>query len=398
MLNDDKVYFISLPQLINEYFLSGKESIVITGTHGKTTTASIASYLLHHNQCSPSWFIGGVPIDLDSGAHLGSGNQFIIEGDEYDTSFFDKRSKFIHYNPNIVSINNVEMDHGDIFRDLEDIKRSFSHLIRIIPERGFLIINGDDKNIEEITKDIWCSQLKVGLNSNNDLVIADFNENSCGSTFKLFFKDSLWAEISWPLQGLYNARNAAVASLSAGISFNKSNPRKLNLSCLSEFRGVRRRQEKLYESQDYIVIEDFAHHPTAMKEIIRSKRNIYPKHLIIVCFEPRSNTSRTNLFQEEFIDVLALSDSILIGLFMPNRRKISLEKKKLNRKIIVQKLRLLGREANYFKSNQNLLEHLIRSLENRASNRVPTLILFFSNGSFDGITEKFVNHLAALKN
>ncbi len=397
LLNENKILFISLPQLIRQYFLSKKECIVITGTHGKTTTASIAAHLLIQNECSPSWFIGGVPMGLESGAHIGEGKDFIIEGDEYDTSFFDKRSKFIHYTPNIVSINNLEMDHSDIFRDLEDIKRSFSHLIRIIPERGFLITNGDDPNIKEVTKNIWCSQLTVGLNSNNDLVIDDFNENSDGSTFKLFFKGTLWAEISWSLPGIYNARNAAVAALSAGISFNKLNPDTLDLSSLSQFKGVRRRQEKLYESKDYIVIEDFAHHPTAIKEIVESKRNVYPKHHIIVCFEPRSNTSRSNLFQEAFIDVLALSDAILIGLFNLDRNEIGLGDEKLNRKYIVKKLRLLGKEADCFECNQHLLEHLILSLESKVSNRLPKLILFFSNGSFDGIMSKFVNHLAGIK-
>ena len=153
-----------------------KDTVIITGTHGKTTTATIAAYLLEANAVDPSWFIGGVPKSLANGAHLSEGNNFVIEGDEYDSAFFDKRSKFIHYNPYIVSINNLEMDHADIFRDLADIQRSFSHLIRLIPRRGYLIVNGDDANVLQLLDKCYCSLLKVGIEKGNDLVIHDFKE------------------------------------------------------------------------------------------------------------------------------------------------------------------------------------------------------------------------------
>ena len=163
-LLDTRAYpLISLPQLLNDFLLKEKDTVIITGTHGKTTTATIAAYLLETNAVDPSWFIGGVPKSLANGAHLGKGNNFVIEGDEYDSAFFDKRSKFIHYNPYIVSINNLEMDHADIFRDLADIQRSFSHLIRLIPQRGYLIVNGDDANVLQLLDKCYCSLLKVGM-------------------------------------------------------------------------------------------------------------------------------------------------------------------------------------------------------------------------------------------
>ncbi|MFL2826272.1 MAG: Mur ligase family protein, partial [Coraliomargaritaceae bacterium] len=206
LLDSRACSMISLPQLLNDFLLKKKDTLIITGTHGKTTTATIAAFLLQANSDDPSWFIGGVPNSLSNGAHLGQGAHFVIEGDEYDSAFFDKRSKFIHYNPYIVSINNLEMDHADIFRDLADIQRSFSHLIRLIPQRGYLIVNGDDENVLALLDNTYCSLLKVGIGKANDLVIRDFKEGTWGSSFKLDFKGEFWTEVEWSLQGLYNAR------------------------------------------------------------------------------------------------------------------------------------------------------------------------------------------------
>ena len=395
LLDSRACSMISLPQLLNDFLLKKKDTVIITGTHGKTTTATIAAYLLEANADAPSWFIGGVPKSLPNGAHLGQGEHFVIEGDEYDSAFFDKRSKFIHYNPYIVSINNLEMDHADIFRDLTDIQRSFSHLIRLIPQRGYLIINGDDKNILGLLDQCFCSLLKVGIDTKNDLVLKDFKEGSWGSSFKLYFKGRFWTEVEWPLQGLYNARNAAVAALSSGIAFDNKNPLSIDLTALKNFEGVKRRQEKLYEEENQLIYEDFAHHPSAISEILDSKKEIFPEHEIVACFEPRSNTSKSQLFQLEFTKALSKADVVLIGAI--NKNSEATNDLYLDRLKMINEIQGLGcnRVAEYFEENQELYQYLIQFLTESKNRDKPVVIVFFTNGSFDGIMKKLVNKLTS---
>lgn len=394
LLNTRAFSLVSLPQLLNDFLLKNKDTLVITGTHGKTTTATIAAYLLEANADAPGWFIGGVPKSLPNGAHIGLGEHFVIEGDEYDSAFFDKRSKFIHYNPYIVSINNLEMDHADIFRDIADIQRSFSHLIRLIPERGYLIINGDDENVSALLDNCYCSLLRVGTGETNDLVIKDFKEGTWGSSFKLYFKGEFWTDVEWSLQGIYNARNVAIAALSAGIAFNEKNPLAIQLGALKEFEGVKRRQEKLYEKNDHVIYEDFAHHPSAISEILDSKRGIFPKHEIVACFEPRSNTSKSQLFQHEFTRALSKADVALVGSI--NQRKESATDVYLDRPKMVEAIKNLGRMAESFDKNEQLYEYLIQLLEDRRALEKPVLVIFLTNGSFDGVMKKLVNYLTSL--
>ncbi|MEM7790147.1 MAG: Mur ligase family protein, partial [Verrucomicrobiota bacterium] len=272
LLDQSAIKYLSLPELFREKILSNRSPIVLAGTHGKTTTSTIAAYLLDQNGNDPGWLIGGVPLDLSSGAQLGKGRAFVIEGDEYDSAFFDKRSKFIHYRPKIATINNLEFDHADIFRDLEDVKRSFRHFLRLIPSSGYLILNGDDSNVLDLLPADWTTVYKVGLGAGNDLVINDFRDSEGGSSFSLYWKNKLWAEIRWPLHGLFNARNAAMAALASSLSARPSNPRSFDLSSLAKFQGVRRRQDLLFETEKVILMEDFAHHPTAVDAALQSIR------------------------------------------------------------------------------------------------------------------------------
>lgn len=407
LLDSRAIPTVSLPQLIREHLLLEKDSLVIAGTHGKTTTASISAFLLEQNKADPSWLIGGVPRSLSSGAHLGSGRHFVIEGDEYDSAFFDKRSKFIHYRPDIAAINNLEMDHADIFRDLTDLQRSFSHMLKLIPQRGFLIINGEDPHIEEILEHAWCSVLRVGLGAKNDLIISDFVEAPRGSSFKLFFQGKFWTEVEWSLCGIYNARNAAIAALTAGLALNENDPTQIDLSCLKRFEGVKRRQEKLFDENNCLVFEDFAHHPTAILEILNSFRSLYPEHRIHACFEPRSNTARTQLFQSEFTQALSIADQVLLGALTVKKTALTgegspassrpsvLDKDKIDRKKMALDLQEMGTEAAFFETNQALLEFLIEQVEPVYAKRIPTLIVFFSNGSFGGAMKKLAEALAS---
>ncbi len=287
------------------------------------------------------------------------------------------------------------MDHADIFRDLTDIQRSFSHLIRLIPQRGYLIINGDDKNILGLLDQCFCSLLKVGIDTKNDLVLKDFKEGSWGSSFKLYFKGRFWTEVEWPLQGLYNARNAAVAALSSGIAFDNKNPLSIDLAALKNFEGVKRRQEKLYEEENQLIYEDFAHHPSAISEILDSKKEIFPEHEIVACFEPRSNTSKSQLFQLEFTKALSKADVVLIGAI--NKNSEATNDLYLDRLKMINEIQGLGcnRVAEYFEENQELYQYLIQFLTESKNTDKPVVIVFFTNGSFDGIMKKLVNKLTS---
>ena len=290
VLNQSAVPYVSLPQLFHDTILPRRAPVVITGTHGKTTTSTLTAYLLEGEGCEPGWLIGGVPRDLPSGSRLGQGAPFVIEGDEYDSAFFDKRSKFIHYRPRVAVIGNLEFDHADIFRDLEDVQRTFSHFLRIIPKRGYALVNGDDENIARLLPVDWTHVVRVGTGDDNDLCIRNFKDGRDGSSFELIWKGKLWATVCWAMHGLFNARNAAMASLAAAFAAGYSNPSQFSLAMLAYFRGVKRRQDVLHTGSRWTVIEDFAHHPTAVAGALEALRAAYPNRRIHACFEPRSNT------------------------------------------------------------------------------------------------------------
>ncbi|MEM1222364.1 MAG: Mur ligase family protein [Verrucomicrobiota bacterium] len=390
LLEQSEIKYLSLPELFREKILSHRRPIVIAGTHGKTTTSTIAAYLLDQNGNEPGWLIGGVPLDLSSGARLGEGKAFVIEGDEYDSAFFDKRSKFIHYRPQIATINNLEFDHADIFRDLEDVKRSFRHFLRLIPSSGHLLLNGDDPNVLDLLPADWTTVYKVGLDAGNDLVIKDFRDSEEGSSFSLSWKNELWAEVSWPLHGLFNARNAAMAALASALSATPSNPALFDLSPLAGFHGVRRRQDMLLKTEEAILLEDFAHHPTAVDAALESLRSAYPRRKLIACFEPRSNTAVRSVFQEEFTKALGRADSVYLGEV--HRKAKMKEDQPLDTNLMVKELVSLGCcPAFAFESNQSLYEQLIKDLKGESA----YLVVFFSNGSFDGIPHKVAAFLGS---
>jgi UDP-N-acetylmuramate: L-alanyl-gamma-D-glutamyl-meso-diaminopimelate ligase len=383
LLNQSQFTYISLPQLFNQSLLPGRSPIVITGTHGKTTTSTIASYLLDQSGASPGWLIGGVPRDLPSGANLGKGASFVIEGDEYDSAFFDKRSKFIHYRPHIAVINNIEFDHADIFRDLADVLRTFQHFTRIIPSGGYLLINGDDANIQSLLPVPWTRVHTVGVGENNDLQIRNFTDAPAGSSFDLYWKNELWGKVEWPLHGLFNARNAALAALASALSREPDSVTDFDLSCLSKFSGIRRRQDVLFESDSCTVIEDFAHHPTAVKGAIEALRATYPDRRLTVCFEPRSNTARTGLFYDAFKDALSGADTVYLGAV--HRAESMASGQRLDTQRLAQELlndHRISSEA--FKTNQALGKRLNQYFE---YSKLTEVCVFFTNGSFDGIPQ-----------
>lgn len=349
------VPFESLPAVLNRFVLSKRRNIVISGTHGKTTTTSLTAFLLEKNGVNPGFLIGGVPNDQPTGTHLGDESAaFVIEGDEYDSAFFDKRSKFIHYAPHIAVLNNLEFDHADIFRDLTDIKRTFSHFLRIIPANGFVLLNGDDENLSSLLPVPWTTVLTVGLSENSDLRIDKFVEAPEGASFELHWKGKLWTTVKWSLSGLYNVRNVAMAALAAGLDLYPDDPTQLSLEALSEFQGVRRRQDIRWEKEDVVVIEDFGHHPTAIEQTLQALRARYPGRTLLAAFEPRSNTARTNVLQERFTSALSEADEVFIGpVSRADRMK---DNERLDTTGMVQRLEGSGKAAYAFDENDALLE------------------------------------------
>lgn len=393
LLDTRKIPYCSLPELLKQEVLANRFNIVVSGTHGKTTTTALAAYLLKEFGEDPGYLIGGVPRDLPSGSCFGSPNSpFVIEGDEYDSAFFDKRSKFIHYLPSILIINNIEFDHGDIFRDLQDIKRSFDHLLRTVPQSGHVLINGDDEAIEDLFPINWTTVFRVGIGASNDLRIVDFDEGIEGSEFTLVWKGHEWGRVRWQLSGLYNARNAAMAALAVGLSLSPTDPTQISLESLAHFKGVKRRQEVLYEDSELVVIEDFAHHPTALGETLSALRKRYQGYVISACFEPRSNTACRRFHQETFCEGLKNVDRLFIGPVF--RSELYSDGDRLDTGQIANKLRLGGVDASAYQSNEFILNDL--ELKIGKSSGEKNLVCFFSNGSFDGITRKFVDKLSNL--
>jgi UDP-N-acetylmuramate: L-alanyl-gamma-D-glutamyl-meso-diaminopimelate ligase len=378
--------FTSLPAMLHDQVLCRRKNIVIAGTHGKTTTSAITAFLLRESGRDPGFLIGGVPQDPPTGSHLGAeADPFVIEGDEYDSAFFDKRSKFIHYSPHVAVFNNLEFDHADIFRDLTDVQRTFTHFSRIIPRSGYAVLNGDDSNLRALGAMPWTKVVRVGTEDGNDTRIVDFTETSAGSSFTLLWRGANWAKVRWTLPGIYNARNAAMAATAAGLATGDGKPTGLPLGGLANFRGVRRRQEVLVAAPQLTVIEDFGHHPTAILETLQSFRARYPGALLTAVFEPRSNTARIRTLQAGFERALSHADEVYLG---PVSRAGALrENERFDSEAVAENLEAQGINARHFGSNAELHDALAAdTLPVRGRARV---VVFFTNGSFDGIIGRY---------
>jgi UDP-N-acetylmuramate: L-alanyl-gamma-D-glutamyl-meso-diaminopimelate ligase len=379
--------FRSLPEVLREFVLERRRNIVVCGTHGKTTTTALAAFLLRAAGRDPGFLVGGVPRDPPTGTHLGAaGDPFVVEGDEYDSAFFDKRSKFIHYAPHVAVLNNLEFDHADIFRDVADIQRTFSHLLRIVPGNGFVVWNADDPRLGALLPVPWTRCVAVSGEPDRPARarLEGFTEDASGAAFRLTWDGRPWAEVRWPLPGFFNARNAAMAATAAGLALFPDDPTRLDLAALAGFRGVKRRQEVLVDRPDVVVVEDFGHHPTAIRETIRSLRARHPGRVFTAAFEPRSNTARTKVLQDDFRSALAEADRVVFGPV--DRAEKLAAGERFDAEAVAAALREAGREAIAAPSAEAALAALGSEM---ARGRAPQLVVFFSNGSFGGIIGRF---------
>jgi len=402
LLDSRALPFTSLPAMLHDSVLKHRRNIVVCGTHGKTTTTSLTAFLLRENGRDPGFLIGGVPLDPPVGNHLGAASDpFVIEGDEYDSAFFDKRSKFIHYAPQIAVLNNLEFDHADIFRDLADVQRTFAHLTRIVPRHGYVVLNGDDPNLAALGGLPWTRVVRVGTGERNDVRIVGFAETSAGARFSLEWFGEAWTRVEWTQPGLFNARNAAMAATAAALSLlppqaddaaRRAAKDLLNLAPLARFRGVKRRQETLLATDALTVVEDFGHHPTALAETLRSFRARFPQHVLTAAFEPRSNTARTKTLQAGFLDALALADEVYLGAV--NRAEKLKPEERFDATAVAAHLQSRGVAARAAESSEALLQELTERVGRGDKAR---LVVFFTNGSFDGIIPRFVSAAKAPK-
>lgn len=376
---DRKLPYRSLPETLKDFFLQGKTNLVVTGTHGKTTTTSLMAWIFREAACDPGFLIGGIARDLAQGAAFGTSNYFILEGDEYDTAFFDKRSKFLHYLPETVVINNIEFDHADIFTDLDEIKLSFRRLVNIVPGNGFIFINADDLNCAEVVTKSLSQVFTVGFKEEATHRITNVRYDSAGSEFVLRdhrFQSSLIGE--------FNIRNAAMA-VSVAIAYRLPIP--VIQDALARFAGVARRQELLGEANGIKVIDDFGHHPTAIRETLFALRHRYPGQKIWAIFEPRSNTTRRAVFQAALPDALKLADGVILA------RVAKLDQlppdDRLDPERVVRTIEASGIPAFYEPYVEDIL-HRVKPLAKPGD-----IIVVFSNGGFEGIHQRLLTELSA---
>lgn len=374
-----KLFYTSLPEVLKTHFLRGRHNLVVTGTHGKTTVTALLAWIMEKAGRKPGYLIAGMPKNFGQGAGLNDSKYFVIEGDEYDTAFFDKRSKFVHYLPELVIVNNIEFDHADIFRDLDEIKLSFRRLLNIVPQNGMVLLNGDDPNCVEVAKDCLAQIVEVGFSKNCAQRIRDVVYSSEGSKFNLG-EDRF--EI--PLVGEFNVRNAAMAIMAA--RFYDVSKTKID-SALKTFTGVARRLEVRGEARGVTVIDDFGHHPTAISKTLQALRQRYHGHRVWAVFEPRSNTTRRAIFQQQLPEALGLADGVFVSKVA--RLEQIPENERLNPEKVVAEIAKTGRPAFYESGADAIVDRIVPML------RPNDVVAVFSNGGFDNIHEKLLTRLRA---
>ena len=369
---DRRLKYISGPQWLGEQLLGMRQVLAVAGTHGKTTTTSLLAWLLESASLAPGFLIGGVPGNFPASARLGKGKSFVIEADEYDTAFFDKRSKFVHYRPSIAILNNLEFDHADIFPDLAAIQRQFHHFVRIVPGNGVLIVNAEDQHIADVLKmGCWSRVESFGIDAGDwraRLLEAD------GSVFEVSFKDSVIGTVQWSLLGRHNVMNALAALAAAQAAGAEVSTL---LPAFSEFRSVKRRMEHIGDLDGVVVYDDFAHHPTAIETTLAGLRAKVGDARIIVALEPRSNSMRLGAHAEQLAPSLAAADHVVF-----------LQRPELPwdaRKVICA----LDGRAQAVASVDELLDAM------GAQVRAGDQVVFMSNGGFESAPRRFVELLRA---
>ena len=383
---DRKLRHASLPEALREHFLWKARSVVVAGTHGKTTTSSLAGWLLTHGGVDPTVFIGGIARnfgDAGSSYRIGAADApFVIEGDEYDSAYFDKTAKFLKYLPDIAVINNIEFDHADIYEDLDAVRLAFRRLVNLVPRRGITLIGADSPDAVALMPRVVSRVKTFGTGEGADWRAADVTASGQSMTFRLLERDADRGAFTVPLAGLHNVRNALAAiavGRECGLEFD------VLRAGLSSFQGVKRRLEVIGTRRDVVVFDDFAHHPTAVAETLAAVRAAQPGHRVWAVFEPRSASSCRRVFQEDFARAFARADEVVIASVF---RSTLPPEQRLSEGQLVGDLQKVGVSARHLPN----VEAIVQAVAAEA--RPGDLVVIMSNGGFDGIHGKLLEALA----
>jgi len=373
----------SLPQVLHDEFLAGHERLVVAGTHGKTTTSSLLAWLFSAGQRAASFLIGGIPENFGSSFHLGAGPEFILEGDEYDSAFFDKGPKFLHYFPDALILTSVEFDHADIYRNLDEVKTAFKRLVNLVPRRGVLIAWDGHPNVDECVARALCRVERYGFGEQSTWRISEVEyrpERTCWSVLR---GGQLWGRFEFPLAGEYNVLNATAAAVMAshyGISVEAI------AEGLRTFRSVKRRLEVRSELYGITIVDDFAHHPTAIAQTLNALRTRYAGRRLWAVLEPRSNTLRRSVFQKQLAGSLAVADQVIVaGIF---KSEAIPDCERLDPEAVVSDLQQAGTPARLLQTADEIVDVIAPELE------PGDVVAILSNGGFGGIYKKLPARLA----
>jgi UDP-N-acetylmuramate: L-alanyl-gamma-D-glutamyl-meso-diaminopimelate ligase len=386
---DQRIPFTSSAHVMHEEFLLGRESLAVAGTHGKTTTTSLLAWIYEvaaqaDPAFAPSFLVGGVVENFGSSFQLRATRPFLIEADEYDTAFFDKGPKFMHYFPDALILTHVEFDHADIYRDLDSVKTAFKRLVNLVPRRGRIVAFDGSENVTECVAKAFCNVERYGFAADSTWRLASLAHRNGGTHWQLLRAGRLFAHFTLPMPGEHNALNAtAAAALAAGQGI----PVEAIVEALATFQSVKRRLEVRAVVDGITIIDDFAHHPTAIRETLRALRGAYPSSRLWAVLEPRSNTLRRNVFERELVDSLALADRVVLaGVFKQESIPVD---ERLHPEAVILALANAGHEAALYAHADDIVSGIVPEL---ASGDVVAIL---SNGGFDGIYEKLPRALRA---
>lgn len=369
MLNAGLPY-TSGPAFLSEHLLQGKWVLAVAGTHGKTTTAAMLAWILEYAKQEPGFLIGGIPLNFGVSSRLGKTNLFVIEADEYDTAFFDKRSKFVHYHPKTTLLNNLEFDHADIFDDLKSIQTQFHHLVRTLPANGLIIVPDKDKSIDETLKmGCWTPVERIGTKRGWQTQMI----NPDGSSFQVLHDNKAAGKVEWQLTGEHNVKNALGAIVAANHAGVKS---ELSCKALSCFKGIKRRMELLAKIRDIRIFDDFAHHPTAIEQTLAGwRRHIKNKRRIFAVIEPRSNTMKQGIHQDTLAEAVRQADEVI--WFEPEGITWSLKRLAASSKT----------PSSVFNHTDDIINYLIKTVQSGDD------VIIMSNGGFNGLHKRLIDAL-----
>lgn len=378
-----KVPYTSLPEALKHFFLRNRTSVVVTGTHGKTTTASLIAWVLHHAGAQPSFLIGGIAENFRSSYGLEGGRCFVVEGDEYDSAFFDKGPKFLHYLPEVAVVGNIEFDHADMYLDVEAIRLQFQRFVNLIPERGYLAVGAESRWAMEACTGAFCRKETFGLDQGFDWGARNIEVREGLTSFDVLYQNKLFRRLDLALIGRFNVRNALAA---IAILHHLGVPEDDIREGMAAFAGVRRRLQFRGEVDGIRILEDFAHHPTAVRETLRAIRESFHPTRMWAIYEPRSATSRRRVFQREIAEALSTADCIAVpALYRPEKVP---DTERLDLDMLIRDLESAGRAA----WNLGDVDGIIRKVCQEA--RSGDWIVILSNGGFGGIYEKLPAALA----